>query len=69
MLSDSISDRTIVLLLQNKNRIFHHHKAFQFKRFSSDAGHIPTRLMFRLICNLPKLSIRIFLIRLLPIFD
>ena len=32
-------------------------------------GYVATRLMFRLICNLPELSIRIFLIRLLPISD
>ena len=50
MLSDSISDRTIVLLL-----LF-----VLCNRYES------TKLMCRLICNLPELSIRI-LIRLLPI--
>ena len=30
-------------------------------------GYVATRLMCRLICNLPEYNIRIFLIRLLPI--
>ena len=51
MLPDSISDRTIVLLLL----------------FVLCNRYEPTKLMCRLICNLPELSIRI-LIRLLPIF-
>ena len=60
MLSDSISDRTIALLLSNVfiiTRLMRH----LYNRLE------PTKLMCRLICNLPELSIRI-LIRLLPIF-
>ena len=36
-------------------------------QFPRAAGYVATRLMCRLICNLPELSIRIYLIRLLPI--
>ena len=59
MLSDSISDRTIVLLLSN---VFIITKLIRrmYNWFE------PTKLMCRLICNLPELNIRI-LIRLLPI--
>ena len=32
-------------------------------------GYVATTLLCRLICNLPELSIRIFLIRLLPNSD
>ena len=56
MLSDSISDRTIALLLLYNSYI---HCA---------DGYVAAKLMCRLICNLPELSIRIFSIRLLPIF-
>ena len=37
------------------------------KQSSRAAGYVATRLMFRLICNLPEMNIRIYLIRLLPI--
>ena len=35
--------------------------------FPRAAGYVATRLMCRLICNLPEMNIRIYLIRLLPI--
>ena len=45
-----ISARTLALLLLYNSYI----RCCPYKR------HIPTRLMCRLICNLPELSIRIF---------
>ena len=40
---------------------------FEDLHYSLSDGYVATKLMFRLICNLPELSIRIFSIRLLPI--
>ena len=68
MLSDSISDRTIVLLLpwlQTINKINLPEliiRIFQFACFLCLCayGYVAARLLFRLICNLPEWRIRIF---------
>ena len=56
-----ISARTIALL-------FLYNSVPTRLLFRAD-GYVSTTLMCRLICNLPELSIRIFSIRLLPIYD
>jgi len=68
MLSDSISDRTIVLLLLFVPSRKFFGLPYSYKTNAPLYNRLePTKLMCRLICNLPELNIRI-LIRLLPIF-
>ena len=57
MLSDSISARTLVLLFLCNSYIQCRHNII---RCFPASGIIPTRLMCRLICNLPEYNIRIF---------